>query len=57
MFKFNIKDKINYFESQDKAYINPPKRIPFFLRFPIWIASKKRFTACKDFSLESKNSY
>ena len=30
MFKFNIKDKNNYFESQDKAYINPPKRIPFF---------------------------
>ncbi|WP_297285485.1 carboxymuconolactone decarboxylase family protein [uncultured Brachyspira sp.] len=41
MFKFNIKDKNNYFESQDKAYINPPKKIPFFLRFPIWIASKK----------------
>lgn len=30
MFKFNIKDKNNYFESQDKTYINPPKKIPFF---------------------------
>ncbi|WP_300368268.1 carboxymuconolactone decarboxylase family protein [Brachyspira sp.] len=33
--------KDNYFESETSAYINPPKKIPFFLKLPIWIAKKK----------------
>ena len=38
---FKIKDKDNYFESDIDAYIKPPKKIPFFLRLPMWIAKKK----------------
>ncbi|AEM20847.1 conserved hypothetical protein [Brachyspira intermedia PWS/A] len=34
-------NKDNYFESETTAYINPPKKIPFFLKLPIWIAKKK----------------
>lgn len=41
MNNFKIKDKDNYFESDTEAYINPPKKIPFLLRFPMWIAKKK----------------
>ena len=33
--------KENYFESETTAYINPPKKIPFFLKLPMWIAKKK----------------
>ena len=39
---FDIKsNKDNYFESETTAYINPPKKIPFFLKLPMWIAKKK----------------
>ena len=34
-------NKDNYFESETTAYINPPKKIPFFLKLPMWIAKKK----------------
>ncbi|ACN84100.1 hypothetical protein SZ40_01005 [Brachyspira hyodysenteriae] len=34
-------NKDNYFESEIEAYIKPPKKIPFFLKFPMWIAKKK----------------
>ena len=33
--------KDNYFESSEEAYIKPPKKIPFFLKLPMWIAKKK----------------
>ena len=33
--------KDNYFESETAAYIKPPKKIPFFLKLPMWIAKKK----------------
>ena len=38
---FKTNDKSNYFESDINAYINPPPKIPWFLRFPMWIAKKK----------------
>ena len=39
---FNIQStKDNYFRSSEEVYINPPKRIPFFLKLPMWIAKKK----------------
>lgn len=41
LINFKIKDKDNYFESETTAYINPPKKIPFFLKLPMWIAKKK----------------
>ena len=33
--------KDNYFKSSEEAYIKPPKKIPFFLKLPMWIAKKK----------------
>lgn len=33
--------KENYFESETTAYIKPPKKIPLFLKLPMWIAKKK----------------
>ena len=41
LINFKIKDKDNYFESETTAYIKPPKKIPFFLKLPMWIAKKK----------------
>ncbi|WP_300753541.1 carboxymuconolactone decarboxylase family protein [uncultured Brachyspira sp.] len=41
LINFQIKDKDNYFESIEDAYIKPPKKIPIFLKLPMWIAKKK----------------
>ncbi|MEI0518643.1 carboxymuconolactone decarboxylase family protein [Brachyspira murdochii] len=41
LINFKIKDKDNYFESIEDAYIKPPKKIPLFLKLPMRIAKKK----------------
>ena len=41
LINFQIKDKDNYFESIEDAYIKPPKKIPIFLKLTMWIAKKK----------------
>ena len=38
--KFKILNEDNYFVDFDKAYINPPKKIPFYIRIGAWISKK-----------------
>lgn len=38
--KFTLNNKDNFFKDFDKAYIEPPKKLPLFIRFGAWISKK-----------------
>lgn len=38
--KFTLDNKDNFFKDFDKAYIEPPKKLPLFIRLGAWISKK-----------------
>ena len=38
--KFTLNNKDNFFKDFDKAYIEPPKKLPLFIRLGAWISKK-----------------
>ena len=40
LMKFTINNKDNFFKDFDKAYIEPPKKLPLFIRFGAWVSNK-----------------
>lgn len=38
--KFTLNNKENFFKDFDKAYIEPPKKLPLFIRLGAWISKK-----------------
>lgn len=38
--KFTVNNKDNFFKDYDKAYIEPPKKLPLFIRLGAWISKK-----------------
>lgn len=38
--RFTLNNKDNFFKDFNKAYIKPPKRLPFFIRLGGWISKK-----------------
>lgn len=38
--RFTINDENNFFKDKNKAYIEPPKKMPFLLKIAVWIAQK-----------------
>lgn len=40
LMKFTLNNKDNFFKDFDKAYIEPPKKLPLFIRLGAWISKK-----------------
>ncbi|WP_343353777.1 hypothetical protein V3I05_01420 [Helicobacter mastomyrinus] len=38
--RFTINDENNFFKDKDKAYIEPPKKMPFLLKIAVYLAQK-----------------
>lgn len=38
--RFTLNNKDNFFKDFDKAYIEPPKKLPLFIRFGAWVSKK-----------------